>query len=140
MFLKAIDGTTAHLRSAGDDFRDTLRLEGTCPGPVSINDQVSATEKSRVTDPTPIVGFPAGTLTLVEEFCNIGPNTLTLLKSLTTTLTGGNALLNRDAGTPAGVGSVLTFPAIEGFADRLLGPAECVTVTYRIGLATSADV
>ena len=137
VFLKAIDGTTAHLRSAGDDFRDTLRLEGTCPGPVSINDQVSETEKSRVTDPTPIVGFPGGTLTLVEEFCNIGPNTLTLLKSLTTTLTGGNALLNRDAGTPADVGSVLTFPAIEGFADRLLGPAECVNVTYRIGLATS---
>jgi hypothetical protein len=60
-----------------------------------------------------------------------------LLKSLTTTLIGGNTLLNRDAGTPAGVGSVLTFPAIEGFADRLLGPAECVNVTYRIGLATS---
>jgi hypothetical protein len=72
----------------------------------------------------------------VEEFCNIGPNTLTLLQSLTTTLTGGNILLNRDGGTPAGVGSVLTFPSIEGFADRLLGPAECVTVTYKIGLAT----
>jgi YVTN family beta-propeller protein len=30
-FLKAIDGTTDHLRSEGDDFRDAVRAEGTCP-------------------------------------------------------------------------------------------------------------
>jgi YVTN family beta-propeller protein len=30
-FLKSIDGTTEQLRSEGDDFRDTLRLQGTCP-------------------------------------------------------------------------------------------------------------
>ena len=29
-FLKAIDGTTDLLRSEGDDFRDALRLQGTC--------------------------------------------------------------------------------------------------------------
>ena len=137
-FLKSIDGTTAHFRSEGDVFRDALRLEGTCPAPTAINDEIAPTEKSQDTDPTPVAGGPAGTFTLVEEFCNTGPNTLTLLKSLTTILTGGNVLLNRDAGTPAGVGSVLTFPAIEGFADRLLGPNECVTVTYKIGLATTA--
>jgi hypothetical protein len=84
------------------------------------------------------MGAPAGTFTLVEEFCNIGPNTLTLLQSRTTVLSGGNILLNRDAGTPAGVGSVLTFPSNDGFEDRLLGPNECVTVTYKIGLATAA--
>jgi YVTN family beta-propeller protein len=33
VFLKSIDGTTAHLRSEGDDFRDALRLQGTCPPP-----------------------------------------------------------------------------------------------------------
>jgi mono/diheme cytochrome c family protein len=33
VFLKAIDGTTAHLRSEGDDFRDALRLQGPCPAP-----------------------------------------------------------------------------------------------------------
>ena len=33
MFLKSIDGTTAHFRSEGDDFRDALRLQGTCPMP-----------------------------------------------------------------------------------------------------------
>jgi hypothetical protein len=32
-FLKSIDGTTAHFRSEADDFRDTLRLDGTCPPP-----------------------------------------------------------------------------------------------------------
>jgi YVTN family beta-propeller protein len=31
VFLKSIDGTTAHLRSEGDDFRDMVRLQGTCP-------------------------------------------------------------------------------------------------------------
>jgi YVTN family beta-propeller protein len=30
-FLQSIDGTTASLRSEGDEFRDTLRLQGTCP-------------------------------------------------------------------------------------------------------------
>ena len=32
-FLKSIDGTTAHFRSEGDDFRDFVRLQGTCPIP-----------------------------------------------------------------------------------------------------------
>ena len=32
-FLKSIDGTTPHFRSEGDDFRDALRLQGTCPAP-----------------------------------------------------------------------------------------------------------
>jgi YVTN family beta-propeller protein len=137
VFLKSIDGTTAHFRSEGDVFRDALMLEGTCPAPTSVNDEVAATEKSQSIDPTPVVGGPLGTFTLVVEFCNIGPNKLTLLKSLTTSLTGGNMLLNRDGGTPAGVGSVLTFPAIEGFADRVLDPKECVTVTYKIGLTST---
>jgi len=33
VFLKSIDGTTPHFRSEGDDFRDALRLQGTCPVP-----------------------------------------------------------------------------------------------------------
>jgi YVTN family beta-propeller protein len=33
VFLKSIDGTTPHIRSEGDTFRDALRLQGTCPTP-----------------------------------------------------------------------------------------------------------
>jgi hypothetical protein len=33
VFLKSIDGTTAHFRSEADDFRDTVRAQGTCPMP-----------------------------------------------------------------------------------------------------------
>jgi DNA-binding beta-propeller fold protein YncE/mono/diheme cytochrome c family protein len=33
VFLKAIDGTTPHFRSEGDDFRDALRLQGPCLPP-----------------------------------------------------------------------------------------------------------
>ena len=33
VFLNSIDGTTDHLRSDGDRFRDALRLQGTCPKP-----------------------------------------------------------------------------------------------------------
>jgi hypothetical protein len=139
VFLKSIDGTTPHVRSEGDDFRDNLRFEGTCPEQTAINDEVEENKISESTDPTPVMGAPAGTFTLVEEFCNIGPNTLTLLQSRTTVLSGGNILLNRDAGTPAGVGSILTFPSNDGFEDRLLGPNECVTVTYKIGLQSSAQ-
>jgi YVTN family beta-propeller protein len=32
-FLKSIDGTTADFRSEGDNFRDTVRQQGTCPMP-----------------------------------------------------------------------------------------------------------
>jgi YVTN family beta-propeller protein len=35
-FLKSIDGTTSHFRSEGDVFRDTVRLQGTCPPPVPM--------------------------------------------------------------------------------------------------------
>jgi cytochrome c peroxidase len=30
-FLKSIDGTTAHIPSKGDEFRDNVRLQGPCP-------------------------------------------------------------------------------------------------------------
>jgi hypothetical protein len=33
VFLKSIDGTTDHFRSEGDEFRDFVRLQGTCPPP-----------------------------------------------------------------------------------------------------------
>jgi hypothetical protein len=112
-------------------------MQGTCPEPTEINDEVEQTEKSRDTNPTAVVDGPAGTEIIVEEFCNKGLNTLTLLQSRTTTLTGGNVLLNRDTGTPKDVGSVVTFPSIEGFEDRILEPNECVTVTYKIGLQTT---
>jgi DNA-binding beta-propeller fold protein YncE len=42
-FLKAIDGTTDHLRSEGDDFRDALRLQGPCPQTAPMT---SATRRS----------------------------------------------------------------------------------------------
>ncbi len=32
-FLKSIDSTTQHFRSEGDDFRDSVRQQGTCPPP-----------------------------------------------------------------------------------------------------------
>ena len=33
VFLKSIDGTTAHFRSEADDFRDAVSAQGTCPMP-----------------------------------------------------------------------------------------------------------
>src|SRR4029450_10484551 len=36
VFLKSIDGTTAHFRSEGDAFRDALRTQGTCPPPAPM--------------------------------------------------------------------------------------------------------
>jgi len=33
VFLKSIDGTTDHFRSEGDEFRDSVRLQGPCPPP-----------------------------------------------------------------------------------------------------------
>ena len=36
VFLKSIDGTTAHFRSEGDEFRDFVRLQLTCPPPAPM--------------------------------------------------------------------------------------------------------
>jgi hypothetical protein len=41
VFLQSIDGTTASLRCEGDDFRDTLRLQGTCPPPTTMTTMMS---------------------------------------------------------------------------------------------------
>jgi len=85
-------------------------------------------------DPTPVPEGPAGTFSFSADFCNIGDKTLSGLKSVTVLLSGNNALLNRDSGTPRGVGSELTFPESGGFADSKLEPGECVRVDYKIGL------
>ena len=89
-------------------------------------------------DPTPVEDGPAGTFSFSAAFCNIGAKQLMLLKSVTTTLTGGNVLLNRDDGTPPRTGSKHSFPATLGFADGVLSAGECVDVPYQIGLATNA--
>src|SRR5262249_843834 len=36
VFLQSIDATTPRFRSEGDDFRDALRLQGTCPPPAPM--------------------------------------------------------------------------------------------------------
>jgi hypothetical protein len=41
MFLQSIDGTTASLRSEGDDFRDFVRLQGTCPPPTTMTSMMT---------------------------------------------------------------------------------------------------
>jgi hypothetical protein len=86
-------------------------------------------------DPAPVPDGPAGTFAFTSDFCNIGSKRLSEIKSVTTTLTGGHVLLNRDSGTRPGDGSELTFPANGGFADLELSPGECVEVLYRLGLA-----
>jgi hypothetical protein len=93
---------------------------------------------SFVFDPTPVPEGPAGTFSFTAEFCNIGVQNLTCLRSVTTTLTGGNALTNRNSNTPPGVGSELGFLLTQGYADGTLSPGECVDVLYVIGLAAHA--
>ena len=89
-------------------------------------------------DPAPVPEGPAGTFTFTAEFCNVGVESLTCIRSTTTTLTGGNALVNRNTSTPASVGSELSFQLTGDYADGILSPGECVEVTYVIGLAAKA--
>jgi hypothetical protein len=104
--------------------------------PPPVNDELSGAPEpgTMVYDPTPVPDGPAGTFSFIADFCNIGTKQLTELTSVTTTLTGGNVLLNRDSGTPPDVGSELTFPANRGYADQILDPDECVDVPFTIGL------
>lgn len=58
-------------------------------------------------DPTPVQDGPSGTFTFTAEFCNIGHKRLSLLRSVTSAIEGGNVLLNRDPSSPPGVVSEL---------------------------------
>jgi hypothetical protein len=120
--------------------RVSMLVEGIVTGKEMVNADLAGTTKPGTTidDPTPVPDGPAGTLSFTSEFCNIGTTQLTELASVTTSLTGGNVLLNRDPGTPPRVGSALTFSANRGYADRVLDPRECVDVLYTIGLAQDA--
>jgi hypothetical protein len=87
-------------------------------------------------DPTPVPDGPLGTFKFDADFCNATANQDLgyRLESRTAELGGGNELLNRTGGS--GDTSVLAFPPIDGYADVDLKPAECVQVTYEIGLQT----
>ena len=105
-----------------------------------LNMEISGGVKAGTTvfDPTPVPEGPAGTFAFTAEFCNTGSRHLTALASKTRELTRGNALRNRDSGTPPAVGSILTFSANHGYTDMRLDPGECVEVLYQIGLARRA--
>jgi len=40
VFLRSIDGRTNHIRSEGDNFRDALRLQGTCPAQTTMKQTI----------------------------------------------------------------------------------------------------
>ena len=105
-----------------------------------LNMEISGGVKAGTTvfDATPVPEGPAGTFAFTGEFCNTGSRHLTALASKTRVLTRGNALRNRDSGTPPAVGSILTFSANHGYTDMRLDPGECVEVLYQIGLARRA--
>ena len=84
-------------------------------------------------DPTAVVGGPAGTFTVTGTFTNTSPTALRAPFFEVTTLSGGNLLLNADAG-PGGVGTTLT-PDV---GDGVLAPGEAVTADFVIGLRVRA--
>jgi hypothetical protein len=79
--------------------------------------------------PTPVPGGPAGTFTITATFTNTSGTPLRLLFFGVNELTGGNLLLNADAG-PGGVGATLT-PEVAG---DVLTPGASVTAAFVIGL------
>jgi hypothetical protein len=78
---------------------------------------------------TPVAGLPAGTFTITATFTNKSSTPLHALFFGVSQLTGGNLLLNADAG-PAGVGATLT-PKISG---DVLALGASVTVEFVVGL------
>jgi CSLREA domain-containing protein len=113
---------------------------GAFEAPVNVNSELSGRVKlgTSTFNPQPVPDGPAGTFAFTAEFCNIGDERLIFLKSVTAVLTGGSTLLNRDSGTPPGVGSELTFAANRDYMDLTLDGGECVDVPYVIGLARRA--
>jgi hypothetical protein len=131
------------INSLGDAIGNPLAAEAgsgsvTVVTPIVVNAELSGHVKpgTSVTDPMPVLPeAPAGTFSFTAEFCNIGNKQLTSLKSVTTVLTKGNVLINRDSETSPGVGSERTFEANRGYEDLILEEGECVDVPYVIGLA-----
>jgi hypothetical protein len=108
-----------------------------------VNPYLTITVSGQSTDTTPVPDGPAGVFSFTSTYCNkAGSPTLKSLVSLTSVLTNGNSLINRDrdgTGTPAGgVGSELDFPLDPEYDDGLLAAGECVDVPYEIGLTKRA--
>jgi hypothetical protein len=99
-----------------------------------VNDFVTLDPALETTsDPTPVPGGPAGTFTITATFMNTRETPLRVPFFEVTALSGGNLLLNADAG-PGGVGATLT-PDV---GDRVLSPGETVMVGFVIGLQVRA--
>jgi hypothetical protein len=97
-----------------------------------VNDLVElAADMDTTSDSTPVPGGPAGTFTITATFTNQSPTPLHFLFFGVSELSGGNLLLNADAG-PGGVGATLT-PEVAG---EVLAPGAAVTVEFVIGLQT----
>jgi hypothetical protein len=116
-----------------------------------INDALTTPQTlNKSTTMTPQVdpsGAPnyAGVFRFTARFCNKGTRgNLAALGSLTTAMTNGNGLINRQDATdplkPIGVDSVRVFDWTGDYADGILGGQpdqgtnECVDVPYEIGL------
>ena len=106
---------------------------------VNVSDFLTGTpnQDSFSFNPIPVPDGPGGTFSFEIDFCNTDSNLLVNLKSETIELTNDNVLLNRDIGTPLGIGSTLTFPFNSGLSDSILESGECVTIHYKIGLSTN---
>jgi hypothetical protein len=106
------------------------------------------TVKDQAYDPTKDedAGYAAGRFYFTAEVCNdptLNPLAVEQgvgLESRTVEITGGNIVLNRipggAPGDPAGVGSIVDFPADGQYLDLVLAEGECVDVDFVIGLAT----
>ena len=84
-------------------------------------------------DPTPVPGGPAGSFTVTATFTNTSATALRTPFFEVTALSGGNLLLNADAG-PGGGGATLT-PDV---GDGILAPGETVAADFVLGLQVRA--
>jgi hypothetical protein len=95
-----------------------------------VNDLVALAPGLRTAfDPRPVPGGPAGTFTITATFTNTSNTPLRFPFFGVGQLTGGNLLLNADAG-PGDVGATLT-PKVAG---NVLAPGASVTAEFVIGL------
>ncbi len=95
-------------------------------GATLANQLLVVNQLSSSYDPTPVANAPAGVMRLTATFANQSAAPLTSTYFRVATLTGGNLLLNGDAG-PSGVGGVIGGPVT-------VAPNERFAVTYAIGL------
>jgi len=115
--------------------RDRSLRGDACEPSVNLNSLFTLLSTETILDPKPVVGGPAGTVTVIAQFANTGSTPMNPHFFEVVELSGGNVLLNSDTG-PGGLGARVSLSPSTSSGGTVVFPGQPLPDAYRflIGL------